>query len=247
MHNTAPIKPFINGIQSIGPARAVNRVLTLILPRIRPLQTPFPRSLPQMEDVAGQLSLDQTGLMSPELSLDSWFQPPDPPCLGPAVRPGVLTAAELRQKFDRHAPFILLPQETRLLLEATLLLWHDQLEPAHRLVQDLQSADAAYLHGIVHRREPDFWNAKYWFRRAGRARVLPAITEAAKTKTRGMDPGDWASRLVLNGQWNPEAFVDLCETVAKSVPEEPLNRLAQSLQDIELKEYVRLLWDRKRS
>ena len=77
MNNTAPIKPFINGIQSIGPARAVNRVLTLILPRIRPLHW-----LPQMEDVAGQLSLDQTGLMSPELSLDSWFQPPDPPSLG---------------------------------------------------------------------------------------------------------------------------------------------------------------------
>jgi hypothetical protein len=34
-------------------------------------------------------------------------------------------------------------------------------------VQDLESNPiAAYLHGIIHRREGDFWNANYWFRQA---------------------------------------------------------------------------------
>ncbi len=39
---------------------------------------------------------------------------------------------------------------------------------AHGLVQDLDSAEAAWVHAWLHRIEGDDWNAGYWYRRAGR-------------------------------------------------------------------------------
>jgi hypothetical protein len=42
-------------------------------------------------------------------------------------------------------------------------------EPAHEIVQREESTLAAWLHGIVHTLEGDLDNARYWYRRAGRA------------------------------------------------------------------------------
>jgi hypothetical protein len=38
---------------------------------------------------------------------------------------------------------------------------------AHQTVQELQGADAARLHGLLHRIEGDLDNARYWYRQAG--------------------------------------------------------------------------------
>lgn len=54
------------------------------------------------------------------------------------------------------------------LLEA---MWYDakgDWEGAHEIVQDLASADAAWIHAYLHRKEGDASNAGYWYRRAGR-------------------------------------------------------------------------------
>ena len=50
-------------------------------------------------------------------------------------------------------------------------LWHEahgDWGRAHELTQKLNSADAAWVHAYLHRREGDFSNARYWYRRAGR-------------------------------------------------------------------------------
>jgi hypothetical protein len=39
---------------------------------------------------------------------------------------------------------------------------------AHRVVQDDESADAAWVHAYLHRVEGDLPNAGYWYRTAGR-------------------------------------------------------------------------------
>jgi hypothetical protein len=41
------------------------------------------------------------------------------------------------------------------------------VDQAHRIVQEISTNDAAFIHGIVHRIDDDFDNARYWFRRAG--------------------------------------------------------------------------------
>ena len=50
-------------------------------------------------------------------------------------------------------------------------LWHDargDWEAAHRVAQDIESPDGAWIHAYLHRKEGDAGNAAYWYRRAGK-------------------------------------------------------------------------------
>jgi hypothetical protein len=61
------------------------------------------------------------------------------------------------------------PPEMSPLLQA---LWYDHRgdwEKAHQIAQALAGPDAAHVHAYLHRKERDFGNAGYWYRRAGRA------------------------------------------------------------------------------
>ena len=79
-----------------------------------------------------------------------------------------------------------------------LWLLHDFLDESHRIRQDLPTWYGSYWHGIMHRREPDPDNARYWFRRVAKNPVYDALApEAAK--------------LGMTGGWDPFAFVDRCE------------------------------------
>lgn len=49
-------------------------------------------------------------------------------------------------------------------------------EKAHALVREDGTPAGCWAHGIVHLVEGDFGNARYWYRRAGRA--FPAGTDA---------------------------------------------------------------------
>jgi hypothetical protein len=62
------------------------------------------------------------------------------------------------------------------LVEAGLWLLAGQLDRSHTISQSIDSADGSYWHGIMHRREGDFSNANYWFRRVGRHPVLSRLT-----------------------------------------------------------------------
>ncbi len=55
-----------------------------------------------------------------------------------------------------------------------LLLAAGDIEAAHRIAQESSSANGVYLHGMIHRIQDDFDNARYWFFRAG---VHPASPE----------------------------------------------------------------------
>ena len=60
----------------------------------------------------------------------------------------------------------------RRLLEAFLLYALDDIHAAHAIFQEDDSFFGSYGHGMMHRREGDFWNANYWFRRAGNPKRL---------------------------------------------------------------------------
>ena len=61
------------------------------------------------------------------------------------------------------------------MIQSAALLWHDQLDKSHDLSQNIPCTDGSFLHGIMHRREPDYSNAKYWFNRVGTHPVYPEI------------------------------------------------------------------------
>ena len=60
-------------------------------------------------------------------------------------------------------------------------LWYEgkgDWDRAHRIVQELSGATAAWVHAYLHRKEGDTWNADYWYSHAGRKRPsIPLQTE----------------------------------------------------------------------
>jgi hypothetical protein len=85
-------------------------------------------------------------------------------------------------------------------VQAGLWLYVDDLNSSHILSQGIESATGAYWHGIMHRREGDFSNAKYWFRQAGRHEVI---------ETLGYDPYDFIDECERRHTTNPDDLVGL--------------------------------------
>lgn len=52
-------------------------------------------------------------------------------------------------------------------LAAGLWLYVDDLDRSHRISQQIDDTTGSFWHGIMHRREGDFSNSHYWFRRVG--------------------------------------------------------------------------------
>lgn len=52
-------------------------------------------------------------------------------------------------------------------LQAGIWLYVDDLHRSHEISQGISNATGSYWHAIMHRREGDFWNSKYWWRQVG--------------------------------------------------------------------------------
>ena len=77
-----------------------------------------------------------------------------------------------------------------------LHLLNDDLDAAHALSQKHESEPLAdYWHAIIHRREGDYGNSRYWFGRVGRSPLLAEVY--------GPDPA------------SPAAFAERCRAVGR--------------------------------
>jgi hypothetical protein len=86
---------------------------------------------------------------------------------------------------------------------ALALLWHDEFDDAHQLCQAHEGhADCDYVHALLHRREGDFANAKYWFGEVGPHPLDLPLAQAVQTLGR--------ADLLDRGRWRPAAMVDSC-------------------------------------
>jgi len=91
------------------------------------------------------------------------------------------------------------------------LLWHDDLDGAHALCQAHEGhPECDFVHALLHRREGDFVNAKYWFREIGSHPVYAAVAQAAATLGQ--------LGLVADGEWRPAAMVDACAVALSRDP-----------------------------
>jgi len=106
-------------------------------------------------------------------------------------------------------------------LEAGLRQIHGDLDGSHQCAQSIEGEgqrNGDYWHAIMHRREPDYGNSQYWFRRVGQHPVFePLAKEASLVAERFPNAtfNSWLPRLVVNGAWNPMAFVDCVAAAAK--------------------------------
>ncbi|MGL4553801.1 MAG: hypothetical protein ACRC33_21770 [Gemmataceae bacterium] len=62
---------------------------------------------------------------------------------------------------------------------AGLWLAFDFLDESHAISQDLETPEGSFWHAIMHQREPDAWNSKYWWRKVGAHPVLDRLVEQA--------------------------------------------------------------------
>lgn len=130
------------------------------------------------------------------------------PDLGPGPRNGTLSIAAVEHLLAE------LPKEdgrSTQLVRALVLVWHDHHDPAHVIVQDMPSQDAAYVHAILHRREPDFGNARYWFRRLNNHPAFSQLAARADAVIRNSSGDLNLGELQPNTGWDALAFVDACE------------------------------------
>lgn len=84
---------------------------------------------------------------------------------------------------------------------AALWLHHDFLHESHDISQGVDTPTGSYLHAVMHRREPDAVNSKYWWRRVGSHPVFADLATAAAE----------LSYLKAGTGWDPSRFVDDCE------------------------------------
>ena len=151
-----------------------------------------------------------------------------PPGLGPGRRDSIKSIEELNQEIES----LNLAGTTIELARSAAFLWHDHLDASHDISQDLLSSDGSFLHGVMHRREPDYPNAKYWFRRAG-SHSAYLILSSRVEEYLGEVQNDLLSKLLVpGGCWNPFAFVDAVERTEEDI---------ETLQNIQRLEFESLV------
>lgn len=84
---------------------------------------------------------------------------------------------------------------------AGVLLLLDELDASHEISQSLPDAVGSYWHGVMHRREGDFWNSEYWFQRAGPLPFLAGMP--------GFDPARFVRDVQKDGGRNEARLLDV--------------------------------------
>lgn len=162
----------------------------------------------------------------------------EPPELGQGPRAGVLSRARLLEVLGERRRELGGDPAAWERVTAALLLYHDHHNEAHDLVQDLSDAEATLIHALLHRREPDFWNAKYWFRQVADHPVYRMLTP----RLAGLDAEGRMKPLItsltLSGTLDPLALVDACEAAYRRPAGDPQVAFLRRVQEAEFHQLV---------
>lgn len=129
---------------------------------------------------------------------------------------------------NAFAPMLVTDRAMASLCLAGLWLWHDFLDESHKISQEIETPTGSYWHALMHRREPDFGNSKYWFRRVGRHPVFTELHQVAADLTAKAEPYPGTAFLTQQKEWDPFAFVDWCESLERG--RSPAKNLARQIQ-----------------
>ena len=174
----------------------------------------------------------------PNEILWSCLASPEPPELGQGPRTQIQPLAVLQDDLSLFFKNHSIEPGRAHRLRAAALLYHDHHDEAHDLVQDLPDADGALIHGILHRREPDYWNAKYWFRRFVAHPAHLALGKRLRSLATTPAELESAAALTLPGAFDPFGFVDACEAAAKTPSSHPTVTWLRRVQQAEFEDLI---------
>ncbi len=175
--------------------------------------------------------------------LEKLLSTPSLPDLGPNRRPEAKPVSQLDHALAEIFRGTDLSDDAKGVIRAAIYLWHDHLGESHRLAQEIHTRDGGFVHGLMHRREPDYSNAAYWFRRVGEHDCFAGLHAAASKFLAGRDEM-LLTRLIPNGGWDPFAFIRLCEE-AETSPK--WRTILRELQKFEMEALLRTVWRRQTS
>jgi hypothetical protein len=124
-------------------------------------------------------------------------------------------------------------------LQAGILQMADHLTPSHEHSQSIEGRGknhaGDYWHAINHRREPDYGNAKYWFRHVGNHPLFSELASVVPTLASEFPAGvqSKAQAVVERGGFDPFRFVDLVSEACRGGNGD-LIRFCERLQWIEM-------------
>lgn len=129
-----------------------------------------------------------------------------------------------------------MPHDAECLRSALWLLFDFESE-SHELSQNIPTPSGSYWHGILHRREPDPSNAKYWMARIGEHPICPELLQDALEIAAAAGPAgtSLSSAMQKMKTWDGAWFVDRCN----GGPDPQTTRI---LLDIQQREWL-LLFD----
>ncbi len=111
---------------------------------------------------------------------------------------------------------------------AGLWLWFDWLDESHTISQGIETPSGSYWHAIMHRREGDYSNSKYWLHRIGRHEIFSPLAKAAHALEGDELAVDVPILFAAEADWDPFRFVDLCQrTIGSASTQESLCRGVQ--------------------
>nr|WP_275983754.1 hypothetical protein [Paenibacillus hamazuiensis] len=141
-----------------------------------------------------------------------------------------------------------------LAFKAGLHLWNDSLDASHTLSQSIETPTGSYWHGIMHRMEGDYSNAKYWFHQVRSHPVYGRLWHAvrsyweqggaaaangiASVRLRSM-----LERLVEGASWDPYLFVDLVENQVSISRDPAAETVLRRLQRLEMGLLLEYCWE----
>jgi hypothetical protein len=97
---------------------------------------------------------------------------------------------------------------------AGVWLLYDFLDESHEISQAIHNSSGSFWHGIIHRREGDYANAKYWFRQVGQHPIFPDLVQAAQELSVS-DGSESARAFQTWAVWDACRFVDLCQAAVQ--------------------------------